>query len=133
MILTNPEVLKALHKVACEELYESIEYYPEDERDGRDDWQMLADEAGYILSCYEEDGHCFKDDLEWAREKLRETKHGKIIPLDPQTFKPLRGYYPSDIDSAESVVKEYNALKRLIRQCQKKDITRAGMFCKEGS
>lgn len=119
MELTNKEAIKMLKKARLYELEEIIDNYPEDERDGRDDWQMLADEAGYYYSCYLEDGHCFRDDLQDAREKLRETKYGKVIPLDPYTLRPRRGYYPSDIQIAKDCVNEFNRLERLVKRLEK--------------
>ena len=119
MKLTDERAIKMLRKARLYEVEESIDSYPEDERDGRDDFQMLADEVGYVYSCYLEDGHCFKDDLEMAREKLRQTKYGKVIPLDPRTLKPRRGYYPSDIDLAKTCVNEFNRTERMVKRLEK--------------
>lgn len=109
-----------MQKVRSYELEYGIEIYPEYERDGRDDWQMLADETGYIYSCFLEDGHAFKDDLEESRRKLRETKYGKVIPLDKRTFKPKKGYWPSDIQTCKDCVNEFNRLGRFLKRLQDK-------------
>ena len=119
MKLTDKEVIKTLKKARLYEVEEMIDTYPEDERDGRNDWQMLADEAGYFYSCFLEDGHCFKDDLAEAREKLRRTKFGKTIPLDCRTLKPLYGYWPSDIQAAKDAVNEFNRAKNLVKRLEK--------------
>lgn len=119
MKLKDEQVIRILKRVRLYELEEAIDTYPENERDGRSDWQMLADEAGYIYSCYHEDGHVFKDDLEGARELLRETRYGKVIPLDQRTLKPRRGYYPSDIQIAKNCVNEFNRLERLVNKLEK--------------
>ncbi len=115
MIITDKEVLKELNRVKCFDLDESLETYPEDERDGRSDMQMLADECSYILSNYEEDGHLFCESLESARETIRVTKNGKQIPLWSSTLKPK--YRPSDITLAREIINEHrrlqNPMKRL--------------------
>ena len=120
MKLTDEKAIKMLKKARLYELEEMIDNYPENERDGRNDWQMLADEAGYYYSCYLEDGHCFKDDLADAREKLRETKNGKVIPIDKKTFRPLHGYWPSDLQIARDAVNEFNRLKRFVERLEKR-------------
>lgn len=119
MTLKDEQVIKMLKRARLYEVEEMIEDYPEDEVDGRDDWQMLADEAGYMYSCFLEDGHCYRDDLEGARELLRKTHYGKNIPLDPRTLKPKRGYYPSDIQIAKDCVNEFNRLERLVKRLEK--------------
>ena len=119
MKFKDEQVIKLLKKVRMLDLEEAVDSYPEDERDGRNDWQMLADEAGYIYSCFLEDGHVFKDDLDGSRALLRETKYGKVIPLDQRTLKPKRGYWPSEIQGAKDCVNEFNRLERLVRKLEK--------------
>lgn len=119
MKLTDEKAIKMLRRARLIEVEESLDCYPEDERDGRSDMQMLADEAGYVYSCYLEDGHCFKDDLDDSREKLRETKYGKVIPVNPTTFKPLHGYYPSDIQCAKDCVNEFKRTESLVKRLEK--------------
>lgn len=119
MKFTDKNAIRMLEKVRCWDLQESIDSYPEDERDGRSDMQILADEAGYIYSCYSEDGHCLYDDLCEAKRKLRETKYGKFIPTDAHTLKPKQGYWPSDIEIAKNIVQEYKRLERLVIRLDK--------------
>lgn len=119
MELTNEKVIKMLKKARQYDVEEHIAMYPENERDGRDDWQMLADEAGYVYSCYLEDGHCFHDDLVESRRLLSETRYGKVIPLDRRTLRPLQGYRPSDIYSAKETVNEFSRLERLVKRLEK--------------
>lgn len=113
MKLTDKTALALLKRVRSYELEEDIEGYPENERDGRTDLEMLADEVGYLFSMYSEDGCLHKDDLAEAKAKLRRTNHGKFIPIDPKTMKPLRGFWESDIQTAKDLVNEVNRLKRL--------------------
>lgn len=119
MTLTDQKAIKMLEKARLWEVAESIYNYPEDEREGRSDFQMLADEASYMYSCYYEDGHCFHDDLMEAKEKLRETNYGKRIPLDSRTFRPKHGYWPSDIQNCKNAVNEFNRLKRFVERLEK--------------
>lgn len=111
MELTDKKAINIYKRLKCAELVESIDEYPEDERDGRNDLQFLADEINYFRSNFEENGHSFKESLDFARELLRETKNGKNIPLDPRTLKPKYGYYPHDIEIAKNTIAEYKQLQ----------------------
>ena len=118
MKITDKEALKELKRVNSFDLDEDISTYPEDERDGRSDMQVLADECSYILSNYEEDGHVLCIDLELAKETIRETKNGKQIPLWSSTLQPK--YRPSDITCARSVINEHRRLKNLMKRLNAK-------------
>lgn len=111
MKITDKNVKKWLKAISCEELEEMLETYPEDEIDGRSEIELFTDELSYAISCYEESGHCWNEDLEQSRELLRETKNGKVIPLDPRTLRPKYGYKPNDIDAAKRTVNEYRRMK----------------------
>lgn len=120
MIITDKEVLQILKKLNVYEVEESLMSYPEDERDGRSDVEMLLNEAEYFLELYSDDGSAHYDDLKDARRLLRETEQGKRIPIDIYNgFKPKQGYYPSDIERAKRIVDEYNRLKRLVNKLYK--------------
>lgn len=122
MKIKDKQVLKWLKSIGCLELDERIADYPEDERDGRSDIQFFADELSYALDNYNEDGHCWHEDLEQSRELLRKTKNGKCIPLDPKTLKPKYGYRPSDIASAKNTVNEYRRMVYRYDQLKKAGI-----------
>ena len=122
MKITDQNVKKWLKAIACEELYEMVDNYPDDEREDRSDVQFFADELSYCISNYNEDGHCWHDDLEESRRILRETKNGKVIPLDPRTLKPKRGYWPSDIACCKSTVNEYRRMVYRYDQLRKAGI-----------
>lgn len=115
MKITDKVALAELKKVNSGLLYDTVRDYPEDERDGRSDLEFLADEVSWHLSCYNEEGHNWHDDLVEAREILKETKNGKVIPLFTDTLKPV--YSPWKIDRAKEQIKEYrrlvNCMKRL--------------------
>ena len=122
MNITDEKAKQILKKVDSLILMEAIDEYPENERDGRTDLEFIADEISYQISCFNEDGHDWKDDLADARRKLRETKNGKFIPIDPTTFKPKYGYYYSDIMNAKALVAEYKRLVNALKKLQKSDI-----------
>lgn len=55
MILQDKDAKRWLKIANCNELTESIESFPENERDGLSDMQILADEVSYRLSLYTEE------------------------------------------------------------------------------
>lgn len=114
MNITDKKVLTELKRVRCWELWESVSEYPEDERDGRTDMQFLADEVSYILSCYDEGGNVFCDDLEWAKEVLKETKNGKVIPMWQESLIPK--YSRRDIEMARNSINDYKRLKNCMKR-----------------
>lgn len=114
MKVTDERVLKELRRVRSCDLDEYVLTYPEDEKDGRSDMQILADECSYILSCYEEEGHAFCEDLQSAKAMLRKTKNGKVIPLWMNTLKPI--YSKSQIESARATVNEHKRLQSLMKR-----------------
>ena len=118
MNITDKNVLRELKIVNSYELDESIESYPEDERDGLSDMQILADEVSWRLSLYTEGGTSTGEDYEEAKEILNETKYGKVIPLNPRTLKPK--YSPSRIQSAKNSVNEYRRLCSCMERLNKK-------------
>lgn len=109
MKITDKEVLKELNRIRSGELEIRIEDYPEDERDGRSDWQVLADELSYLVSNLEEYGNVMHEDLDRSREILRETQNGKVMPLWQGSLTPK--YRPSDIRGAKDFINEYRRLK----------------------
>lgn len=122
MNITDEKARQILKKIDSSILMETIDGYPEDERDGRSDLEFVADEISYQISCFNEDGHDWKDELEEARTRLRKTKNGKIIPLDPQSLKPIYGYYPYQLEGAKALVAEYKRLVNALKKLQKADI-----------
>lgn len=111
MKLTDKEAKKILKRANCYDLEYNIETYPEDERDGKTDLEILRDELDYLVDLYDDDGNIYSEDLEIAREILRETKNGKVMPCYGDTLIPK--YYKSQVSSARRTVNEYRRLKRL--------------------
>lgn len=124
MKLTDIEAIKALKKVRVLQLEEMINDYPEDEVDGRSDWDMIANEAGWLLEMFQEGETAHSDSLQEAREILSRTKYGKCIPVDPRTFKPKIRLY--EIQSAKDTVNEYNRLVRFVAKLRKMGLTIGG-------
>lgn len=120
MKITDPKVIQIIKRLNDSILTETIESYPDNERDGRSDMEFLADEISYQISLYNEDGHNWKEDLKEARRKLRETWNGKVIPLDKDTFKPKRGYSQTDIQWCKDMVNGYLRLVRAMKRLQDK-------------
>lgn len=115
MKITDKVALAELKKVNSNELYETIKDYPDDERDGRSDLEFLADEVSYQISCFNEEGHEWKEDLDEAKEILKETKNGKVQVMLLPSLQPK--YKAYQIDRAKAIVSEYkrltNCMKRL--------------------
>ena len=128
MKLTDKDAIKALNKLGIYELWDMIDIYPEDERDGRTDWEMVANEASYLLSCCDEEGHTHKEDLDEARELLKLArrglrKHGLKLSQVVTVGTPYgRVYRRSEIDDAIRCVQEYNRLKRFVAKLDRMGI-----------
>lgn len=118
MKIIDKTVLRELNTVRCLELEEDIDSYPEDERDGRSDMEFFADEVSYFVSLYFEGGTCHSEDLDWAREVLRETENGKVMPLWSGTLQPK--YRESDVENARSSVNEFRRLCNCLKRLQKR-------------
>lgn len=111
MTLTDQKAIKIYNRLKLSDLLESIDEYPEDERDGRNDLQVLADEISYFRYMFETDGYSLNTELVNSKKLLRETRNGIAIPLNPKTLKIKRGYYPFDIEHARNVIFEYKQIK----------------------
>ena len=114
MILKDALALKELKRVRSCDLEDDIADYPENERDGRSDLEILADEVSYILSCSQEYGHARADDLEAAKDILRRTNYGHAVPMNAKTLKPI--YQPFEVQAAKERVNEYNRLKSCMKR-----------------
>jgi len=120
MTITDKKALAELKKINSCELDEYVDSYPNDERFGRSDMQIIADEMSYIISCFEEAGHVLYEDLEQAREILRKTKNGKVIPYIVINGVPkYPRYRQSDIEIARSSINEYKRLKNAMKRFNK--------------
>ena len=118
MKITDKEVITMMDKAKVYEVKESVLSYPDDERDGRSDMQILADEASWLLQKYNTDGWSQNEWLKESRRILRETKHGKEIPLWESTLKPV--YREGDINEAKDCVNGYKRLQNLVKRLEAK-------------
>lgn len=114
MKFTDPKAIQLLKKVCFQMLEDDIKEYPEEERWGRTDMEMLADEAGYLYSLHFNDGCELYYDLAEAREKLRITKYGKVTEMYE-----MYGYSEYDIQVAKDFVNDFNRLGRLVKKLEK--------------
>lgn len=120
MKITDTEVKKMLKQVRSSMLSEMLDLYPEDERDGRTDIQMLADELSYLISCIHDDGHIYKEDAEKADEILKATKNGRVMPYFTETLKPVYNEY--EVRWARETKNENRRLENLQKRLKAKGI-----------
>ena len=118
MIIQDKDVKRWLKIANCTELTESMETFPENERDGKSDLQILADEVSYRLSLYTEGGTCTGEEYEEAVQLLKEVRGGKIPCWNtiPPTPKYTSIQLEIKINDAKAVVNEYSRLKSLMRR-----------------
>lgn len=114
MRITDRKALSIFNKLKCPELRESIETFPEEEREGKSDLEIIADEIDYFKELFE-DGTIFSEALEEARECLRNTENGKIMPLkvdfDNNGNMHIKyKYQKSDVDNAKGIVAQYRQI-----------------------
>ena len=116
MKLTDPAAIKALEKVNIGELFDMLSDYPESDVDGRSDWEMIANEAGWLLDMFNSSDTAHNEDLQEARECIRQYRKGVQRPL---------GYLPGyTIDNARRTVNEYNRLTRFVQKLKS-----MGLYC----
>ena len=118
MIIQDKNVKRWLKIANCTELTESMEAFPENERDGKSDLQILADEVSYRLSLYTEGGTCTGEEYEEAVQFLKEVREGKIPCWN--TIPPTPKYTPIQLQNrtreAKAVVNEYKRLVSLMNR-----------------
>lgn len=121
MKITDKEALRQLKIIRFYELTESIETYPEEERDGRSDMEIILQEAQYFLDMYSEDT-VYYEDLERAKELLRESKNGKIVPCW-NTRPPMPKYSTAEfrikVAEARNSINDYRRLKAGVNRLYK--------------
>lgn len=114
MIMTSKTAVKVWRSIKCAECKESIETYPEAERDGKTDEEIVKGEIEYFIELFEEEGTTLNGDLEEAREIIRETKNGKENEIIVIGGKIKFKWSKWDIERAKRTVSEYRQLKRLV-------------------
>ena len=122
MKLTDKEAIKALKNVRCYDLEERLSDYPEEERDGRTDWEMIANEAGWLLDSFYDDSCANYEALEEAKDLIRTTNNGKVFP-GLLTSVQVQSYQIMVRDARDLI----NMVKRLKRFVEK--LKNMGLFC----
>ena len=120
MKLTDAEAIKALKKVRITELEEMIDDYPENERDCRSDWEMIANEAGWLLDSFNSYDTVLREDLDEAKDILSKTHYGKT----PYLTYSGHVYKEHEIQTAKNIVNEYNRLTRFVAR-----LKGMGLYC----
>lgn len=110
MNITDRKMKELVRRIKCAGLKASILTFPEAERDGKTDKQIITDEVDYFKELFEEEGNMFNDDLERSRALLRETKNGKEFPtIDTKEI----SMYMIAVESAKRTVSEYRQIRRI--------------------
>ena len=95
------------------ELENNLDSFPEEERDGKSDMEIFCDEVYYLIDMYIEPGTRQYNDLKWAREIMKKTKRGTVIPVD-LNFNSK--YSQCDVDLASEITNEVKRLKNCTRR-----------------
>ena len=111
--ITDKAVLSELKKVRSNELEENLDSFPEEERDGKSDMDIFCDEVYSLIDMYIEPGTRQYNNLKWAREIMKKTKRGTVIPVD-MNFNPK--YSKCDVDLASEITNEVKRLKNCTRR-----------------
>ena len=120
--LTDPEAIKSLKKVRCYDLEERLSDYPEEERDWRTDWDMIANEAGWLLDSFHDDSCANYEALEEAKELVRETKNGTVFP-GLLTSIQLQSWRLK-VQDARDLINMVNRLERFVKK-----LKGMGLYC----
>lgn len=108
MELVSEEVIRELETIDSIELVENMIEFPENERDGLSDFQILYDEICYLIDLYQDSGTVHTDMLKKARAIKKRTKDWKVIPVSIEDFHPL--YKESEIVDARNLIEEYDRI-----------------------
>ena len=122
MKLTDAEAIKALRKVRCYDLEMMLADYPEDERDGRTDWDMIANEAGWLLDAFNEEENANHEALEEAKDIIRQTKNGTVFP-GLLTSVQLKSW-EIRVQDARDLINMVNRLTRFVKK-----LKGMGLYC----
>lgn len=76
MLTVSGKIKKWLNAIDCSRLTENVMYFleNENERNGRSEMQVFADELSYCISCYNDNASSMYEDLEQAKYILRKPK-----------------------------------------------------------
>ena len=118
MKFTDKEAIKALERANVCELFDMIADYPEEDRDGRSDFEMSANEAGWLLDAFNSFDTAHNEDLLESRRTYQ-----RLIRV-----KQKRGFLTTHeyiaLDSARYCMNEYNRLTGLVKR-----LKAMGLYC----
>lgn len=121
MNITDKYVLKQLKIANSDALYGNLEEFPESERDGKSDLQILMDELEYLIDLYNSEGTTSGGELDEAREILQMTKNGKEIPMLVANDGYMQPRFDKwKIEESKAIVNEYRRLCNLDKRLKAK-------------
>lgn len=107
MKLTDQGAILFLKKARLPEVVKRIDEYPSCDVDGRSDWQMLADEASWVMREYHSGESVLYEMLSEARKALSNARHNPF----------------PDIKDYKDTVNAYNRLSRFLLKLKAKGYT----------
>lgn len=120
MTLADKTATDLIKKADSAELEYRIHIMTDEDREGRTDIEILTDEIDWLLYLYSEDSDSsYWFDLKEAKKLIRKTKNGTYIPISIETFRPLKGYAPHDIENARQIIAEYKRIKTVANKLAK--------------
>lgn len=111
MRFVDEEAKRYLASVRSARLEELIEETDKLDKEDRSDLEILYDEVNYLVELYMEDGTAPREEYLKAKEIVRKTENGKVMPLNPISLKPR--YSKQQVEDAKELVNEVRRLKRL--------------------
>lgn len=115
---TKESIDALIQKYGLIELPYRIYYDNETEMDYK---EFVIQQAEWIVEDFEDawGGHPLHDELTHAKWLLRRTEGGNRIPISSETFRPLPGFTPNDIESAKTTIADLKNTKALLRELKK--------------
>lgn len=102
--------------------YRVMEWWDEADREAEEmtELEYLISIAEDLIEDFTEDtGHALHEEYVGAKWLLKRTENGKRIPISTETFRPLEGFAPEDIENARRIIAEVRNTKAFIRKLKK--------------
>ena len=119
MTLTDKTATDLIKKADSAELEYRIHIMTDEDREGRTDIEILFDEIDWLLYLYSDDECSFGYELKEAKKLMKKTNNGTFIPFSIETFRPIEGYAPHDIENARQIIAEYKRIKAVSNKLAK--------------
>lgn len=117
MIITDKKAKAIYNKILCPEVQESIDTFPDDERDGKTDMQIVMDEIAYFIEMFESDGTIYNDCLTEAKDIQSRSGNFTNYPIYLPSFQPV--FSENQINDAKATLKQYKQLKDYYKKYRK--------------